>query len=244
MLRRMEKTFETLDRLDRHQGHFFNWYDTRTLRPLQPPYVSTVDSGNLLGCLVALKQGLREKIEEPLLGPTILQGLCDAHDLAVQALEALSEHPGMETSCVFPALRNDLRVLGHELEQAPADMLEWRQLLERLQQSTTDLRGRVTELASEIREVPEVLECWTRRLAEQMGELREELAAVAPWLDRLANLADLPPAGNGPTEEVRQRWLLLRDRLIAPASLGDLLSQRETVLAELAELEKLWTSCG
>ena len=58
---RLEKTFDTLDRLERHWGHFYNWYDTRTLKPLPPAYISTVDSGNLLGCLVALKQGLREK---------------------------------------------------------------------------------------------------------------------------------------------------------------------------------------
>jgi cyclic beta-1,2-glucan synthetase len=44
---RMEATFATLDRLERFRGHFYNWYDTRDLRPLDPRYVSTVDSGNL-----------------------------------------------------------------------------------------------------------------------------------------------------------------------------------------------------
>jgi len=158
----------------------------------------------------------------------------------------------METSGVFPALRNDLRALGHELEQVPGDLVEWRQLLERLQQSTSDLRGRVTELASEIREVPEVLECWARRLEDQVRELHEELTAVAPWLDQLASSereradsADPPGSRSGlVNEEVRQRWLSLRDRLVTPASLADLLSQRETVLAELAELEKLWSGAA
>jgi cyclic beta-1,2-glucan synthetase len=52
-------TLDTVERLERHEGHLLNWYDTRTLRPLLPAYVSTVDSGNLAGALVALAVGLR-----------------------------------------------------------------------------------------------------------------------------------------------------------------------------------------
>ena len=65
MLERLEKTFDTLDQLERHRGHFYNWYDTRSLAPLQPTYISTVDSGNLAGSLLTLKQGLLEKQREP-----------------------------------------------------------------------------------------------------------------------------------------------------------------------------------
>ena len=53
---RLNSTFDTLDGLERHRGHFLNWYDTRTLMPLPPRYVSTVDSGNLAGCLITLSQ--------------------------------------------------------------------------------------------------------------------------------------------------------------------------------------------
>ncbi|MGM9488274.1 GH36-type glycosyl hydrolase domain-containing protein [Ideonella sp. YS5] len=58
--RRMDATFGTLDRLDRHRGHFFNWTDTATLAALPPHYVSTVDSGNLAACLWAVAQACRE----------------------------------------------------------------------------------------------------------------------------------------------------------------------------------------
>ncbi|MDO8794619.1 MAG: glucoamylase family protein [Vicinamibacterales bacterium] len=60
LVRRVDATLTTLERLDRHEGHFLNWYDTRTLLPLRPAYVSTVDSGNLAGCLITLAVGLRE----------------------------------------------------------------------------------------------------------------------------------------------------------------------------------------
>ena len=57
------KTFATLTRMERHRGHFYNWYDTRSLKPLFPLYVSTVDSGNLAGHLLVLRSGLLELIE-------------------------------------------------------------------------------------------------------------------------------------------------------------------------------------
>ncbi|MBI4885900.1 MAG: carbohydrate-binding protein [Acidobacteria bacterium] len=56
----VEAMFATMDRLERHDGHFLNWYDTRTLAPLAPPYVSTVDSGNLAAALLTLSVGLHQ----------------------------------------------------------------------------------------------------------------------------------------------------------------------------------------
>ncbi|WP_207791558.1 GH36-type glycosyl hydrolase domain-containing protein [Sandaracinobacteroides saxicola] len=53
-LERLGGTFDTLARMTRHRGHLFNWYDTRSLQVLEPPYVSTVDSGNFAGHLIAL----------------------------------------------------------------------------------------------------------------------------------------------------------------------------------------------
>ncbi|HMC54554.1 MAG TPA: glucoamylase family protein [Gemmatimonadaceae bacterium] len=60
MLRRLEATFRGLERLRRFRGHLFNWYDLHDLRVLDPPYISTVDSGNLAGHLVALRQACLE----------------------------------------------------------------------------------------------------------------------------------------------------------------------------------------
>jgi len=49
---------DTLEKLPKWHGHFYNWYDTLSLRPLSPRYVSTVDSGNLCASLITLKNGL------------------------------------------------------------------------------------------------------------------------------------------------------------------------------------------
>ncbi len=58
MLSRITSTVTTMEQLERHRGHFYNWYDTQSLRPLSPRYISTVDSGNLVAQLMTLKQAL------------------------------------------------------------------------------------------------------------------------------------------------------------------------------------------
>jgi cyclic beta-1,2-glucan synthetase len=75
--RRCSRTMETLSRLERYEGHLLNWYDTRTLEPLNPRYVSTVDSGNLIAALWVLQQGCHDILRAPLIGQTGLRGLND-----------------------------------------------------------------------------------------------------------------------------------------------------------------------
>lgn len=79
---RLEKVFATLSKLEKWKGHFYNWYDTKTLQPLAPMYVSTVDSGNFLGCLISLKNGLTELKSKPILNSSILKGLIDMLELS------------------------------------------------------------------------------------------------------------------------------------------------------------------
>ena len=74
---RLEATFATLGRMEKRRGHFLNWYDTRDLRPLDPPYISSVDSGNLAGHLIAVANACREWRSS---APTRRQQRDGAHD--------------------------------------------------------------------------------------------------------------------------------------------------------------------
>ena len=59
-IERLEATLATMIRMPRFRGHFFNWYDTHDLRVLEPKYVSSVDSGNLGGHLIAVANACKE----------------------------------------------------------------------------------------------------------------------------------------------------------------------------------------
>lgn len=63
-IERLERTVETLKKLERYKGHFLNWYNTTTLHPLYPRYISTVDSGNLLACFWTLEEGILEALAQ------------------------------------------------------------------------------------------------------------------------------------------------------------------------------------
>ena len=65
MIDSLEKVFRSLERMRRFHGHFFNWYDLNELRVLEPGYISTVDSGNFAGHLMALKQACYEIMKDP-----------------------------------------------------------------------------------------------------------------------------------------------------------------------------------
>ncbi len=74
---KLTRTMETIGKLDRYEGHLLNWYDIETLTPLEPRYVSMVDSGNLLGALWALEHGLDELMQGPMLDAKAFAGLLD-----------------------------------------------------------------------------------------------------------------------------------------------------------------------
>ncbi len=94
---RLEATFATMGRLQRFRGHFYNWYDTRDLRPLDPQYISSVDSGNLAGHLIALAIACREWIRRPQAGPELFAGIEDGLDLTRETLQGLPDDRRTQT---------------------------------------------------------------------------------------------------------------------------------------------------
>ncbi len=90
MLKRTANTLATMIKMERYRGHFYNWYDTRTLLPLHPQYISSVDSGNLLGSLLTLQAGLAELKDQPLLSANVFSGLQDTLAVFAEHLPAKS----------------------------------------------------------------------------------------------------------------------------------------------------------
>jgi cyclic beta-1,2-glucan synthetase len=83
----LTRTMETIHKLERYEGHLLNWYDIQTLAPLEPRYVSMVDSGNLLAALWTLEHGLDEMIRGPILDAKVFAGLRDTGEILKQTAE-------------------------------------------------------------------------------------------------------------------------------------------------------------
>jgi cyclic beta-1,2-glucan synthetase len=89
MVERLERAFDTMDSLPRYRGHFYNWYALDPPRRLDPAYVSTVDSGNLVGHLVALRQGLLVLAERPVASSLEWEATMGGVDVASQRVRGL-----------------------------------------------------------------------------------------------------------------------------------------------------------
>ncbi len=97
MVERIEETLTTIDGLERFRGHLYNWYDTRDLHALEPPYVSSVDSGNLAGHLLTLSNACRQMVDQPLPVAAALAGIGDAIALTREAAGAIGDDRRSQT---------------------------------------------------------------------------------------------------------------------------------------------------
>jgi cellobiose phosphorylase len=159
LLERTRNTFATMQRLDRHRGHFYNWYDTQSLQPLHPHYVSTVDSGNLAGHLLTLRAGLAALADQPVLAARWLDGIDDT-------FRALLDVAPRNPSDALLRFQQDLEAA---LATRPASLSGARQTLERLAAGAAQL---VSGLNAESDFEPDA---WARALDRQCRHTLEEL---------------------------------------------------------------------
>lgn len=81
LLDRIENTITTVEKLEKWNGHLFNWYNTTNLEILRPKFVSTVDSGNFVGYLMVLNEGFKEYRNKPIYDEAIIEGIFDLLEL-------------------------------------------------------------------------------------------------------------------------------------------------------------------
>ncbi|WP_347332323.1 GH36-type glycosyl hydrolase domain-containing protein [Marinimicrobium locisalis] len=169
-LRRIGHTLAAVEKLEGYRGHLFNWYDTRTMQPLPPHYISSVDSGNLAGSLLTLQAGLAELKSQPVLSPSALQGLQDT--LHVLGEQLPSSNPTLAEE--IRALQDTLTALAQE--GPPKTLTAAFNALEQVE------RGRATITAWPTTETDKEGECvyWARAFDRQVQALRDELVLLVP----------------------------------------------------------------
>jgi cyclic beta-1,2-glucan synthetase len=234
-LERQELTFATLGKLAKLHGHLFNWYDTRTLEPLQPQYISTVDSGNLAGHAIALKQACVELPEAKLFDRRIVKGLADTLDaISTEALSLGSVRQRTEVVTVSQ-LRNEIEACQKLLAVADHDSLpEWFLLFESLRQRTLEIEDIINALAHEHGEGNfRELRWWLGALQHQISSCRRDADTLAPW-GRLLSQFDADLAESG--AEAGAPWSVLRNLLYAVPALAEIPSRCAQAREQLASL--------
>jgi cyclic beta-1,2-glucan synthetase len=116
---RLDAALNAMNGLERFRGHFYNWYDILDARLLDPKYISSVDSGNLAGHLIALGNACSEMIERPVIGSVWTAGVADALMLTREALRALPADRRTQTVS-RRRLDEELDALSDALKNIPA----------------------------------------------------------------------------------------------------------------------------
>lgn len=188
------RTLQTMAGLERFRGHFYNWYDTITLQPLRPTYVSTVDSGNLAGHLVALRIALMEIAEAPIVGPQSLDGLGDAVRVALE--DVIAERDRVSDGDVIAEIRTSLEELLRRLnlDERPSNLGQWFTLLRGLSVITEALPRRAAQLHGDAQAA--------KRVRDAVGDvhrcLRNSLGLIETYTPWAASLQRLPEGLDGP----------------------------------------------
>ena len=187
LIERTENALRTMEALDRHRGHFYNWYDTRSLKPLLPTYVSTVDSGNLAAHLLTLRQGLLALPDHKIIQGRSFDGLSDA-------LQVLVDAAGRAAPVRLARLQKDLE---SACTSPPATLADARQCLEQLTASSTEAASVFDSLRLD---TENHAAWWAQVLVRQCRSALDELNFLAPSFvrdtDQIPTLRELAGLGS------------------------------------------------
>ncbi|HSC99910.1 MAG TPA: glucoamylase family protein, partial [Casimicrobiaceae bacterium] len=169
LIARTARTLRAMESLERHRGHFYNWYDTETAVPLSPLYVSTVDSGNLAGHLMTLVPGLASLRDAPILNERWIDGMADT-------LRILIDCVGVDQSAAVARFATALDLAA--ALPSPTLVDQWNHIDMLATFGAHIAAGAAARTSSD--ESDDV--AWAHALASQCADLRDELVFLAPWL--------------------------------------------------------------
>ncbi|MBC7886871.1 MAG: cyclic beta 1-2 glucan synthetase [Ferruginibacter sp.] len=164
LIDRTNNTINTLLRMERYRGHLYNWYDTRTLVPLAPKYISTVDSGNLAGHLITLKQGLLAIPGKRIFSMSTFEGLADT----VGLLADLNDN-----SEILQQFQEELQDI---IQSEIRNLEEANDYINELQQSFAAVYAQIKPEAST------ESAWWAQKIILQIQQAKYELIAMVPWI--------------------------------------------------------------
>jgi cyclic beta-1,2-glucan glucanotransferase len=181
---RLDATLRTMNGIERFHGHFYNWYDTRDLRPLEPKYISTVDSGNLAGHLIAVGNSCREMIGRPIVCREWIAGIEDGLRLARESLRTLADDRRTQT-VTRKHLDDAFDTLAVSLQRTPATPVGIAGQLAELALHAETMNDIARTLTEERGDGAEVL-AWAQAVRESIQSHQSDFEQLMPWASLVA----------------------------------------------------------
>jgi cyclic beta-1,2-glucan synthetase len=167
-LERLEKITTGMESITRYKGHFYNWYDTVTTEPLYPKYISTVDSGNLVGYFWLTSESLEEYCNTPVIESNKFLGICDTLELSSEDVEAAA------------AIKDFYSIIISDIKNTSIDIGSWKRTL--------------MNIFSKIIEIQKIKGCenlyWNSKAYDEVNKYLEELQKLFPWTDIILEAPD------------------------------------------------------
>jgi cyclic beta-1,2-glucan synthetase len=176
LIERTGSSLQTMKVLERFQGHFYNWYDTKLLLPMQPKYISTVDSGNLAGHLLTLQQGLFELPNQKILPPQAFEGLRDLLYILMDAYGGGGPTVESRKDIVPQEVLAQIDRFQAELQSPPCTLSSARTLLD---QQAKAAQWIIDNLGPE---ADDPVRFWIQAYETQLWDHLDDLVLTAPWL--------------------------------------------------------------
>jgi cyclic beta-1,2-glucan synthetase len=212
---RLRTTINNLEKLERYRGHFLNWYDTRTLEPLPPRYVSTVDSGNLAASFIILKQGCLAIPSAPVLHWRRWRGL---HDTLAMLVEGITELDHGELHEAIAPLIDTLAGLQRQVLGMKDNPSAWTQMLAKLSSETwpevdRQLISLVETYGHEMdSERLGNLRLYSQRAHHHLYGMQREVDVLFPWVASFAK-PPLSLTNGADADSFRTAWERLQETL-------------------------------
>lgn len=166
MWERLNHTITTVEKLEKWKGHLYNWYDTRTLQILRPRYISTVDSGNFVGYLITLKQGLKDYLTKPVVSINLALGLNDN----IRLLEEEDD-----------TIELNKQLLTEAIAKNKISLSKWYEILNQLAMTLNKL-GNIDELKKYQ---------WKENLQQALVSFEKDMKEFMPWVRLLNTMPEL-----------------------------------------------------
>jgi cyclic beta-1,2-glucan synthetase len=240
MTDRLDMTLQSMLKLPRKHGHFFNWYETRELRALEPKYISTVDSGNLAGHLLAISQACLEQPHQKVFSPNAVIGVSDSLRLLKKSFDQVGDDrrtSTVERSHLLEAIEKLEAKLGQQPESS-ADCSDFWDALSLRAETLRDIAHAFEQERGDV-EKSEIVG-WANQLASDIRSHARDFHTLLPWAKFLSRHRQLGKT----SDDEKRHWDQVSDLLSLDLTLDQVPDRAEKAIEILKELQRIGAAVG